>query len=540
MNKGVFFHLSKGDCMFLKRILFVLLISVALFAFTQITACGSDPEEVVEKTYSLDNAMGDWQGVSRTVAGVESPLVAQVIAYDEGEYKVNFLEKFDTREPAIVVLEGIRQNGKINLSGLSRRGVRWQGTIEDTDFHGQFSGNANGSYRLQKIVRLPSSLDIRPPDNAIVLFDGNHFNNWEQQRDPLGYINLAKHVTGENCVVYLKADIWSDHTQRVVLELGSNDGIKAWVNEEIIATNNVSRGATPGQERETVTLLEGWNSIMLAITNEAGSWGAFARFVDNDGNAVETISEIDETVREGKSRKSLEENDNFLTIWRVNGPYKKEGLKAKDLFEISFAPENDIQHTVAWENIDFKKSDNSVRWKITDGAMEVVPGSGSLVSKQKFTDYLLHIEFRSPFMPNETEQGRGNSGVYNQGRYEVQVLDSYGLEGEDNECGGIYKIARPLVNMCAPPMQWQTYDIYFTAARYDSSAATMENARFTVIHNDIVIHDNLEIPGPTGGAMDGLDQPGPLMLQDHGDRVQFRNIWLIETTESEPDSLILY
>jgi hypothetical protein len=525
--------------MFLKIIANILLVSVALFAFTQITACGSEPEEVVEKVYSLDSAMGDWQGVRRTAAGVESPLVAQVIAYDEGDYTVNILREFDTREAVIVILEGTYQNGKILLSGLSQKGVRWQGTIEGTDFSGQFSGNSNGSFRLRKIVRLPSALGKRPPENAIVLFDGSHLNNWRQQSDPVGYINLARHIKGENCVVYLRADIWSDHTQRVVLELGSNDGIKAWINDEIVATNNVSRGAAPGQERENVTLQEGWNSIMLAITNEGGSWGAFARFVDSDGNAVETISEIDETVREGKSRRSLEENDNFLTNWKVNGPHKKEGLKAKDLFQISFAPENEKQHTVEWQNIDFNKSDYSAKWKITDGAMEVVPGSGSLISNQKYTDYLLHLEFRSPFMPNETGQGRGNSGVYNQGRYEVQVLDSYGLEGEDNECGGIYKIARPLVNMCAPPMQWQTYDITFVAPRYDSSTVTMENARITVIHNDIVIHDNLEIPGPTGGAMSDLDQPGPIMLQDHGDRVQFRNIWLIETTESEPDSLIL-
>ncbi len=85
-----------------------------------------------------------------------------------------------------------------------------------------------------------------------------------------------------------------------------------------------------------------------------------------------------------------------------------------------------------------------------------MPGSNSIMTKQKFIDFDLHVEFRSPFMPDVKGQKRGNSGVYVQGRYEIQVLDSYGLEGKDNECGGIYKVAKPNVNMCAPPAQWQT------------------------------------------------------------------------------------
>ncbi len=161
--------------------------------------------------------------------------------------------------------------------------------------------------------------------------------------------------------------------------------------------------------------------------------------------------------------------------------------------------------------------------------MEVLPGSGSLVSKQKFTDFFLHIEFRTPFMPDQTGQKRGNSGVYLQGRYEVQILDSYGLEGADNECGGIYKVARPRVNMCAPPLQWQTYDITFTAARFDSGGVKINPAQITAIHNGVPIHENLILPGPTGGALDrNENEPGGIMLQDHGNLVQFRNIWVVD------------
>ena len=141
----------------------------------------------------------------------------------------------------------------------------------------------------------------------------------------------------------------------------------------------------------------------------------------------------------------------------------------------------------------------------------------------------MHLEFRSPFMPGSKGQARGNSGVYLQGRYEVQVLDSYGLEGMDNECGGIYKVARPLVNMCAPPTQWQTYDVDFRAAIVDQNGNKLENPRLTLLHNGVMIYNNLEIPVPTDGGLDkDMSKPGPLFLQDHNDLVQYRNIWLIE------------
>jgi hypothetical protein len=216
----------------------------------------------------------------------------------------------------------------------------------------------------------------------------------------------------------------------------------------------------------------------------------------------------------------------------VAGPYKKDGVDAEKLFNISFAPEEEANASVQWEIIDFTKVDYSGQWKIEDGVMEVSPGSGSLVTKKKFSDFKLHIEFRSPFMPRSTGQGRGNSGVYLQERYEVQVLDSYGLEGADNECGGIYKVARPNVNMCAPPGQWQTYDITFYAPRFDNEGAKIENARLTVNHNGVIVHDNIEVPEPTTAATDFVvDQRGGVLLQDHGDRVQYRNIWLVETTK---------
>jgi len=149
-------------------------------------------------------------------------------------------------------------------------------------------------------------------------------------------------------------------------------------------------------------------------------------------------------------------------------------------------------------------------------------------SKATFGDHTLHIEFRLPYMPKARGQARGNSGLYVQGRYEVQMLDSFGLEGVDNECGGIYKIARPSQNLCYPPLAWQTYDVDFTAAKFDAAGAKTANARITVKHNGYVIHDNIELPGLTGGAqLKDEVGPGPIFLQNHGNPVRYRNIWVV-------------
>ncbi len=149
-------------------------------------------------------------------------------------------------------------------------------------------------------------------------------------------------------------------------------------------------------------------------------------------------------------------------------------------------------------------------------------------SRQKFGSGELHLEFMLPFMPNARGQGRGNSGVYLQGRYEVQVLDSFGLSGEQNECGGIYSIAKPKLNMCLPPLTWQTYDIEFQASTFDDAGKKTADGLMTVRHNGVVIHDKVKLthattaaPVPEGAA------PGPLYLQDHGNQVRYRNIWFL-------------
>jgi hypothetical protein len=149
-------------------------------------------------------------------------------------------------------------------------------------------------------------------------------------------------------------------------------------------------------------------------------------------------------------------------------------------------------------------------------------------SKQKFGAFKAHIEFRLPWMPNSTGQGRGNSGVYLQDRYECQVLDSFGLSGENNECGGIYTQHKPLVNMCLPPMVWQTYDTEFTPAVFDADGKKTKNARATIYHNGVKIHDNIEFPKECPGGQKEDATPGPFQFQNHSDPVVFRNVWVVE------------
>jgi hypothetical protein len=168
-------------------------------------------------------------------------------------------------------------------------------------------------------------------------------------------------------------------------------------------------------------------------------------------------------------------------------------------------------------------------WKLREGTMQAQ--GGDIITREKFEGaFKLHVEFRVPYMPQATGQGRGNSGIYLQGRYEVQILDSYGLESKNNDCGAIYEVAAPRVNACKAPTIWQSYDIEFHAPRCESGKKVTP-ARITVYQNGIKIHDNVEIPVDHTRAGMETDPctAGPILLQDHGNPVQFRNIWLVRS-----------
>jgi hypothetical protein len=151
-----------------------------------------------------------------------------------------------------------------------------------------------------------------------------------------------------------------------------------------------------------------------------------------------------------------------------------------------------------------------------------------VMTKMPVDAFHMHVEFRTPYMPTARDQSRGNSGVYIQRRYEVQILDSFGLDGAFNECGSLYRQTPPELNMALPPLTWQTYDIWFSPPTFGADGKTkIANARITVLHNGIPIHWHREITAKTGGGQQEAPQPLPIQLQDHGNPVIYRNIWLV-------------
>lgn len=148
-------------------------------------------------------------------------------------------------------------------------------------------------------------------------------------------------------------------------------------------------------------------------------------------------------------------------------------------------------------------------------------------SKPLPANYHLHLEFRLSYMPTALGQSRSNSGLYLHDCYEIQVLDSFGLYGHNNECGGFYSIKEPDVNMCLAPLAWQTYDIDFTAPKFDAAGNKTTTARITVRHNGVTIHQDLELPKHTPGRLKEGPAPRGLHLQGHGCHVQYRNVWIV-------------
>jgi hypothetical protein len=169
-------------------------------------------------------------------------------------------------------------------------------------------------------------------------------------------------------------------------------------------------------------------------------------------------------------------------------------------------------------------------WQVVgDGTMVVTPGAGDIITRQAFEDVFVHVEYKTPAFPaNVTGQARGNSGVYLQGMYEMQVLDSFGRPPEIDGCGAVYGVRPPLTVACFQEEVWNTYEIEFQAPRYDAQGNKLSNARMVLVTlNGVVVQENTEVPAATPAGLAEAQGPAGLMLQDHGNLVAFRNIWVI-------------
>lgn len=185
------------------------------------------------------------------------------------------------------------------------------------------------------------------------------------------------------------------------------------------------------------------------------------------------------------------------------------------------------QNLSRWQSAD----GSAAKWKVIDGYAEVAPGAGDILTREKFGDAQLHIEWATPAVPKGEGQDRGNSGVFLMERYEVQVLDSHGNKTYyHGQAGAVYKQHAPLVNVSRKPGEWQTYDIVFRAPRFDEQGKVIERARVTVFHNGVLIQNNVEIYGITYNDRPSIylahSPQEPLRLQDHGNPTRYRNIWI--------------
>ena len=244
--------------------------------------------------------------------------------------------------------------------------------------------------------------------------------------------------------------------------------------------------------------------------------------------AILAAATIATTPSSAQDRGDTEEMDPRATeVWEPEPPVvsaRPDGSAPSDA-RVLF----DGSDLSAWESVD----GGPARWTVEDGAMTVVPGTGDIQTRQSFGDVQLHVEWRTPSEIQGEDQGRGNSGVFLMGRYEVQVLDSYENRTYSNgQAGSLYKQHIPLVNASAPPGTWQTYDIIFRAPRFDENGDVSEPATCTVLHNGVLIQDHVKLKGDT--VYRGLPEYTPhaerlpLRLQDHSNPVSFRNIWIRE------------
>ncbi|GIJ46019.1 hypothetical protein Val02_29050 [Virgisporangium aliadipatigenens] len=293
-------------------------------------------------------------------------------------------------------------------------------------------------------------------------------------------------------------------------------GTTKWLQVDLGSNRSVSRFAVQhaGAGGETAT----WNTrdFSIAVSTDGSTWNTVATVTGNTANSTNhPVNAVTARYVRLNITTPAQDTNGAARIYEFE-VYGSGAANRQVLFDgTSLA---DWQHT----------NGSASTWPISDGSAEVL--GGDLRTRQSFGDFRVHVEFKIPQLPADvTGQARGNSGVYLQDRYELQILDSYGdTTPANDECGGFYQKRAPDSNRSTAPETWQTYEILFRAPRYNGTTKT-ENARTTVVWNGVVVHDWVEIDGSTGGGAAEGPTAGPLRLQDHGDagaNVRYRNIWL--------------
>ncbi len=359
-------------------------------------------------------------------------------------------------------------------SGAERCGAATDETQSNTD-PGDFIllWQVAGPFASEQMPDSPSTLwrDVQPTNSA-----------------QTGWIDLTAPGECSYCSVYARTQLWSDVEQAIQLELNSTNKIMFSLNDEEILSND--------QGIARATLNQGWNTLLLKVYQDDSEWGFACRLLDSSGSSLSRVR-VDPLAR------SLATPSDAVVLF-------------------------DGSDVSAWRHED----GSDLGWRVEQGGLVVEPGAGDAFSRETFEDFTLHLEFMYP-ETDPADTGDGNSGIYIFDTYEVQILDSHDQPARDNGCGALYRFRAPDVNVAYRPGQWQRYDIEFVAPRWDENGTKLAQARITVRHNGVLVHRDIRLTRPTGAGSPERPGGGPIVLQDHGNRVRYRNIWVVPQTSWE-------
>ena len=482
-----------------------LLLIITANSFCQKGRFGEpDIIEINDSSSLVDAYMGDWLGTWLGIDGKESALAIQVIGLGKSNYQVNLSHSFNSPNPPFIVAKCFIENGELLSKEITGSDHEWDFEIRNSNLIGKANNGAH--FFARRVTRVSPTLGQKPPSDAVILFDGSNLDNWQLMREFNGHLHIPGSYTG-NCCNYLKTRLWSDVEQKVKLQTAHNSMMKFWLNNDLVYNENsyIAPVRSRNEKNTDIFLRKGWNELFVKIVGYNVTSAAI-RIISKDDRPLANIAEENlSSDLLDKTNKFLAKADQHLTAWQYSGHYFIESPEKKNLmleaFAHKFTPESNPSGAI-WKPLNVTLKEGNIwpmQHRLVDGTLEIYQ-SGDLMTRQNFTNYLLHIEFRIPFDSEKTGQHRGNSGVYLHCQYEIQVLDSYGLSPTKQDCGAAYYIKAPDVNMSLPPMQWQTYDIEFHAPHFDEGGNKFENARATVYHNGVRIHDNIEFSQPTGGG----------------------------------------